>query len=1074
MTQTLTCRKISENLPASFSFHTAGNLSSQAIPMQPSLEDFFDGYDCSDCEQSDDESEHESHQWSYLNVAQMEDFSIATTAVDGVLLQTAVPEIKAICKNVRNLFGVNKNEDVQFNDVTNYFLSSILDHLYAAICDGLPTGNVTITIVQFTYSSSGDSVAESDVVCFCKVLGYLSIYRTTPTRFFDKKKSGLYPMAAVFKKSSFDKIFQSLKKKRDSTCSGTWDAPFTVDRSVREIEQAFTVASCKIAYIRGVTSISLDDDQYRITSSLSESLGFKRINNPKKVFGVVSSNAVSLTSSIVLGLRLMGKGESLQDIVQILLMWMQSSGLPHHVQGMNETIAMDRGYFSPCLIEYLCQQGFHLIGTFRRWKSAPFTFGTFSAANSQRILEKGAKSLYVARRKFGERWVYAVAYRGGRGRVALLLSTMPRISVWVHRPKRSGTFEFSDPGHDLIQSTIDSFTDPLTQSQGGMEWHILRIGLITSTVAHTVLSTCVNTFDTPAEKNMLAIMGISGRSHIVCFDREELVKKSANELKTLCKARRLFCSGNKQELIERLLDPVDPVPIELTADLMKNWFMKPLKTPEMKMGSANETNIRNSIPSFLEKYGQGFSIIGDIVQRGLLRKKQSMDDTNMNLLATSIDGVMVLLGPDKDVESAFVCVLEMKTMTTDHTSSEAQRHLQDAWRQLGVPDQRFFVTTVDRPLFKKLIFKSIFRSQVLHHLTVTGVDHLLFVVASTTNVIFSVLVQVTQSTRDLFESMISSRCAEYLQYFNLPDLFSRINLRSDEFGHAVDCHTVQIWRNLQISMEKWRLDKGHSILPAQDIIPFIVSHWNNFKGGQDVVSRILKNVKVDFRSLTPRGFIFIRFIMLALMNSHMIFRLLKVDNELSSYSQYHQLKQRLNRMASFSDFLQHFVENWTPSRSFSNSPNDPVDKASLPNSEAENNAIPKAPPRYVLKWLNGPVGRQTRLRKDIFHARISTATKRHCPICDSQTTAHCTICGVNACVQLASNWQKTCMDLIHSADRLTDRTRPKRGPGASGRRGRRNQSLTPQAARKGRRRPENLSFDDFSEQPQSRHRQNNE
>src|SRR6185503_5318672 len=127
-------------------------------------------------------------------------------------------------------------------------------------------------------------------------------------------------------------------------------------------------------------------------------------------------------------MRLLGKGESYSDIVKFILMWMQSAGLPEQVQGLNETIAMDRGYLLAGLIEYLCARGFHIIGTFKRIKSAPFAFGGIAHSNCRLVMDKGAKSIYVARKKFADKRVYGIAYRGGRGRVVMLFSTAPRTS----------------------------------------------------------------------------------------------------------------------------------------------------------------------------------------------------------------------------------------------------------------------------------------------------------------------------------------------------------------------------------------------------------------------------------------------------------------------------------------------------------------------------------------------------------------------------------------------------------------------------------------------------------------------
>ena len=43
----------------------------------------------------------------------------------------------------------------------------------------------------------------------------------------------------------------------------------------------------------------------------------------------------------------------------------------------------------------------------------------------------------------------------------------------------------------------------------------------------------------------------------------------------------------------------------------------------------------------------------------------------------------------------------------------------------------------------------------------------------------------------------------------------------------------------------------------------------------------------DFRSLTRGAFIFIRFIMTALMNAHMLLRILEIENSLDEFSTFH-------------------------------------------------------------------------------------------------------------------------------------------------------------------------------------------
>ena len=125
------------------------------------------------------------------------------------------------------------------------------------------------------------------------------------------------------------------------------------------MEQAFSQAFCRIAHVPGQTIISLDDDQYRLRSALSEhrlrsalseAMGFPRINNLKKAFGIVSSGAVSLVTPMVVGL---------EDVVKMFLMWMHGVDLSLQVRASHDLICLDRGYMGPSLIEFFTECWLH-------------------------------------------------------------------------------------------------------------------------------------------------------------------------------------------------------------------------------------------------------------------------------------------------------------------------------------------------------------------------------------------------------------------------------------------------------------------------------------------------------------------------------------------------------------------------------------------------------------------------------------------------------------------------------------------------------------------------------------------
>ena len=97
----------------------------------------------------------------------------------------------------------------------------------------------------------------------------------------------------------------------------------------------------------------------------------------------MSTNAVSLTTGLILGMRLLGKAESFADVVRMLLMSLNSVQLPEQVKGSN-LICLDRGYLGPSLIEYLLRCGFQLLGTHKGMKSFPFVFGNVQGSLGDR------------------------------------------------------------------------------------------------------------------------------------------------------------------------------------------------------------------------------------------------------------------------------------------------------------------------------------------------------------------------------------------------------------------------------------------------------------------------------------------------------------------------------------------------------------------------------------------------------------------------------------------------------------------------------------------------------------------
>lgn len=289
------------------------------------------------------------------------EFVITDLCASTFLLPDAKTEIKKVCANARRLLNKSSNEEISRSDLINYFVEPLLDGLRSSTVRGL---------------APEDRLTGADIIGFIKTLMVLSATRSTPTKLFDRPNDLFFSgIRDHVDQKGFTLVMKGLQNSQSNWngCSVVWDAPFKPDLFVRQAEKAFTAASSAIAYIRNVTILSTDDDQYRCAQYLAEKMGLKRIKNPKKAFGPVSTNSVSLVTSTVLGLRLMRKGETLTQVVQTLFKWMQNVDLDDQVKGTT-IVALDRGYLNKTLIKWLLQCGFEIIGTHPRAKGFAFFF----------------------------------------------------------------------------------------------------------------------------------------------------------------------------------------------------------------------------------------------------------------------------------------------------------------------------------------------------------------------------------------------------------------------------------------------------------------------------------------------------------------------------------------------------------------------------------------------------------------------------------------------------------------------------------------------------------------------------
>ena len=579
----------------------------------------------------------------------------------------------------------------------------------------------------------------------------------------------------------------------------------------------------------------------------------------------------------------------------------------------------------------------------------------------------------------------------------------------------------------------------LTSDQGGVEWHFVRNGLITSTVAYSLLRLCQGEIPQNA-KFILDFIGINDSdAYAEIPDLTSLNRMGMRALKAMLKARCLPVTGNKEVLVQRLAT-ASPEKIDPVADVMKCWWMKPITTSSMKLGKANENKVLLGLQAFLHADTQLLESdinenrlrnwhIETLVERGLL--KSSNEDLDM--LATSNDAIIDLRDLNHP-ECPIIAAVEIKTKTDRKTVEIARQIIVDH------PDQnRCIVTEFGSEIHRALVPTPSYRCQTLHHVAVDNVNHVLYVLAQDSKIMYTVLAHISDHQRDTYARTVQSIAKKCVNHTKID------SLDVSELGHAVDHDTIYIWRKLKDELIRSRM----SLTAAHELVPAAISMWNHVKGGQDVVSRQIKNVKVNFRRLHPRVYIWQHMINVSLLNAHIIIRLLKQECKLAAASSYRRWKIDLNKQASFeSDFFIRVVTDWTPS-----SVNDicasSVDPISMNDGHAGGSVEDiKTLRKRKIEWWNKEAGRTMRLDRTVTHG-TSSVSARSCVLCrtpsqsasaqrkggfsQSNTTNECSVCHAALCVTTFGNRTSTCMSKFHAQKQLKVAERPAARVGKLGR-----------------------------------------
>eukprot|EP00644_Phytophthora_capsici_P012550 jgi/Phyca11/113073/e_gw1.23.238.1 len=287
--------------------------------------------------------------------------------------------------------------------------------------------------------------------------------------------------------------------------------------------------------------------------------------------------------------------------------------------------------------------------------------------------------------------------------------------------------------------------------------------------------------------------------------------------------------------------------------------MKPISSPDMKMGTHNEEHIARHIGGFLDSHSDFH--IEELATYGLLCKKQQP------VAAFSPDNIASVLSVNA---GRFYAVMEYKTRTRSTTEQSERRltQLYGAYVSVDIALDGF------GGRLKKLIPDASHRVQILHSIVCGSIQDGFLVYASTSSIIRVVHIKVGDHVSWTYRAALNTIQSRYMAW--IYDGEPVPTFASHQLGHCVDQQTLlqtfHLWKQLVVIVNNRR----KPLPAAKHIIPSLIALWNRVKGGIDVYSRFLKNVKAKHCSLSPTGAIWLRMIMTLIYNAYQSYLLFQV------------------------------------------------------------------------------------------------------------------------------------------------------------------------------------------------------
>ncbi|GMF42848.1 unnamed protein product [Phytophthora fragariaefolia] len=549
-----------------------------------------------------------------------------------------------------------------------------------------------------------------------------------------------------------------------------------------------------------------------------------------------------------------------------------------------------------------------------------FTFGKNPSQYQQLISEKGERAAYWASKRLPIHTgtlpvhAHALAYRTGVGKVALGCTTMETAGPGYWTYATSPSSRHRDRHNDDLFSSFEAGVQELTMLQRTPDWFVLRKFRIAGSVAakkSSIIARCggnsttddimIDPASDPDVNTIILLLLLQQRRQVSLETQEilndgerpvershtkEALMKTCEELKCMCREAFLPVTGRKCGLVNRLLGVTTVVAPEQNTSaenarylideaLLSAWFMAPFSTQDTKIGTANEENIADHITAFLDKTSEHH--IEKLKLYGLLCRGTSV-------AAFSPDNIASVL---HTMRGRFNAVMEYKTRTTARTVRKEQNLASSHGKFTSVD----VTTTGFGGSHCEVIPDRSHRLQILHNIVCGGVQDGFLVYASSSSIIRVIRVAVDCGVSWTYRAALEAIQKGYISWI-FAENRAIPHFDSDQLGHCTDQRTLEQNLTLWKALVKVVDDRRQPPPPAKHIIPTLIALWNRIKGGIDVYSRYLKNVKSKHFRLSPTATVWLRTLMSLVYNAQQSLLC-------SSYKAYQNHKQNLPSFAAF-------------------------------------------------------------------------------------------------------------------------------------------------------------------------------